>query len=36
VHEPSLFENAEMLGDGRLRYPGSRRESPHRLFSLAT
>ena len=35
LHQPGLFQNAEMLGDGRLRNLGPRRQGPHRLLAVA-
>jgi hypothetical protein len=35
AHQPGLLQDPKMLGDGRLRDPGPRRQSPDRLLSFA-
>jgi len=34
-HQPGLFEDAQMLGNGRLRDARPRRQRPDRLFAVA-
>src|SRR5258708_3931567 len=35
AYQPGLFQNAEMLGDGRLRDPGLGCQGPDRLLAFA-